>query len=175
MTQPTQATPKKGPSDLQGILDRIEATLSGKLRYYDSELHGLSHLREVSLLAGQIAAEAGADVETAMVAGFLHDCGRMNDGGGNRHARDSAELAEPLLKECFPHLDAGRVLEAIRFHADGLPAEDPIAGAVWDADRLTLTRLGRAVREDLLSTESGKRMAREDTSRPDRGYDYGTR
>jgi putative nucleotidyltransferase with HDIG domain len=175
MTQPTQATPRNSPSDFQGILERIEATLSGKLRYYDSELHGLSHLREVSLLAGQIATEAGADVETAMVGGFLHDCGRMNDGGGNQHATDSAELAEPVLKERFPHLDAKRVLEAIRRHADGLTTNDPIAGAVWDADRLTLTRLGRPVREDLLSTEAGKRMAREDNFRPDKGNDHGTR
>jgi len=25
----------------------------------------------------------------------------MNDGGGNKHASDSAELAEPVLKEHF--------------------------------------------------------------------------
>jgi putative nucleotidyltransferase with HDIG domain len=161
-------------NDLRQKLAQIEAKCQG-FRYYDSYLHGIGHLREVALLAGQIAGEAGADVETAMVAGFLHDCGRMNDGGGNQHAMDSAELAEPLLKERFPQLDAKRVLEAIRLHADGLTTGDPIAGAVWDADRLTLTRLGRVVRENLLSTEAGKRMAREGNSRPERGYDYGTR
>jgi HD superfamily phosphodiesterase len=101
------------------------------------------------------------DVEAAMVGGFLHDCGRMNDGGGRQHALDSAEIARRLLKECFPHRDSGRICEAMRRHADGDVTDDPLTGAVWDADRLTLARLGYEVREELLSTPAGNRMARQ--------------
>ncbi len=148
---------------MQGILSRIEARFGGKLRYYDSELHGLSHLREVALLAGQIAAESGVDVETAMVAGLLHDCGRIDDGGGNVHAIDSAKLARPLMMQLFPHLNANKVCQAIATHADGMTTDDLLVGALWDADRLTLVRLGRSVREDLLSTPTARRMLKERT------------
>lgn len=110
------------------------------------------------MLAGWIAQRSEADVEAAMVAGFLHDCGRVDDGGGNRHAHDSATIARRLLPRTFAHLPIGRICEAIARHADGQITDDPLAGALWDADRLTLTRLGRDVREDLLSTEPGRRL-----------------
>ncbi|HUT57746.1 MAG TPA: HD domain-containing protein [Phycisphaerae bacterium] len=141
------------------LLQEIEAKCATRLRYYPSELHGLNHLKEVALLAGRIAAEMDEDVEAAMVAGFLHDCARTDDGVGTRHARDSAKLARPVLKECFPHLDAERICCAIERHADGKVTEDPLAGALWDADRLTLPRLGYEVCVELMSTEAGRRMA----------------
>ena len=105
MTQPTQAAPESGHPDLQGILSRIEAKLRGRLRYYDSELHGLSHLREVALLAGKIAAESGVDVETAMVAGFLHDCGRISTAGGGIR-----------LETDGPQSDFARAVNLLRLH-----------------------------------------------------------
>lgn len=107
------AVPGHGEQGLRGALARIEVRLHGRLRYYDSELHGLAHLRDVALLAGRIAFESDLDVESAMIAGFLHDCGRMNDDGGNAHAFDSAMLARRLLRECFPDLDAERICRAI--------------------------------------------------------------
>lgn len=166
-----------GVIDLHGRLRSIEAACSGRLRYYDSDLHGLGHLREVALLAGRIAVEAGADVEAAMVAGFLHDCGRMDDGGGRRHAVDSAALARPILAACFPHLDAGRICEAIERHPDGEVTDDPLIGAIWDADRLTLVRLGYDIREDRLSTAAGRRLAqqRRPTYAPNKRSHDGTR
>jgi putative nucleotidyltransferase with HDIG domain len=142
-------------------LKEIEDRLGDDLPSYESELHGISHLRQVALLAGQIADEMGEDVEAAMVAGILHDCGRVDDAGGSQHAIDSAKLAEPLLKRFFPHLDAERILSAISLHADGLVTEDILAGALWDADRLTLTRCGKKVKLEMLSTEPGKIMAKE--------------
>ena len=112
------------------------------------------------MLAGQIAGDSGVDVESAMVMGLLHDCGRMDDGGGNAHALESARLARPLLRELFPNLDAELICMAIATHADGLTTDDPLVGSLWDADRLTLTRLGRSVREGLLSTAAARRILR---------------
>ncbi|MFW6061664.1 MAG: HD domain-containing protein [Planctomycetota bacterium] len=140
------------------LLVRIESTFHDRLPALQSWIHGRAHLREVSMLAGWIAQRSEADVEAAMVAGFLHDCGRVDDGGGNRHAHDSATIARRLLPRTFAHLPIGRICEAIARHADGQITDDPLAGALWDADRLTLTRLGRDVREDLLSTEPGRRL-----------------
>lgn len=144
---------------LQATLQAIESALDDRLRYFDSHLHGLGHLREVALIAGRIALAHNADVEAAMVGGFLHDCGRYNDNGGNRHALDSAKLARPLLQELWPYLPADKICYAIATHADGMTTEDCLVGAIWDADRLTLTRLGRQIRPDLLSTDAGRRLA----------------
>ena len=148
-------------NNLQGILSEIEAKCDGRIAYYDSHLHGIGHLREVALLAGEIAAKMGQDVEAPMVAGFLHDCGRVDDAGSRQHATDSAAIAQPIMEKCFPHLDADKIRDAIARHADGEITEDPIAGALWDADRLTLTRLDRRVREEMLSTSVAKRMLRK--------------
>lgn len=148
-------------TDFPKMLAKIESRVAGRIRYYDSALHGLGHLREVALLAGRIAAESDADVETAMVAGFLHDCARVDDGGGNWHAIASAELARPLLEQCFPRLDAEKICYAIAAHADGGTTTDPLVGALWDADRLTLIRLMRPVSLSLLSTAAGRSLAVE--------------
>ena len=145
--------------DLTQRLAAIEAVCGHDFPCRDLWLHGLPHLREVSLLAGYIASQSGADVESAMVAGFLHDCERKDDGGGNRHAHDSARAARAILRKHFPHLDTDTICEAIRRHADGEVTDDPIAGALWDADRLTLERLGYRVRRDLLSTAVARRLA----------------
>jgi uncharacterized protein len=146
---------------LERILADIEARLDGEMPCLESDLHGRAHLRQVALLAGQIARDSGADVESAMVAGLLHDCGREDDAGGNAHALRSAEVARRVVPACFPHLDADRIALIIERHADGLTSADPLAGAVWDADRLTLPRAGIAVRQELLSTRAGKALLRD--------------
>ena len=148
-------------SDLQEILFEIEAKCDGRIAYYRSSLHGIGHLREVALLAGEIAIRMGQDLEAAMVAGFLHDCGRVDDAGGKQHAIDSAGIARPVLERCFPHLNANRICDAIARHADGETTDDPVASTVWEADRLTLSRLGREVREELLSTPAANGHALE--------------
>ena len=154
-------------TELDRKLRQIEARLAGRASAFDSFLHGHAHLREVALLAGEIAAELGEDPEAALVAGLLHDCGRMDDGGGNQHAIDSAELARGILQDEFPHLDVERICDAIARHADSQTTDDPLAGALWDADRLTLIRLGKRIDERLISTTVGVRMARERNARMD--------
>lgn len=123
-------------------------------------IHGFSHLRRVAAVAGRIAAAAGEDIESAVVAGFLHDCARRHDGGGVDHAHDSAALTRKLLARFYPHLDAVRLCDAIARHADGETTEDMLAACVWDADRLELRRLGIEVDPDLLSTEIARRLIR---------------
>ena len=150
------------PSRLKDILDGIESTLEGNVRYYNSTLHGLPHLREVALLAGKIALESGTDIESVMVAGFLHDVARKNDYGGNQHALDSAKMARPLIMELYPHLDVEKICYAIECHADGLTTKDPIVGAVWDADRLTLKRLGRTINRKKISTKAAINILDQD-------------
>ena len=145
--------------ELRAVLERIERTCRPHMRYHNSWLHGLGHLREVALLAGRIAAMEGLDVEAAMVGGYLHDCGREDDAAGNSHAIVSARLAREIMAAAFAHLDAGRICRAIERHADGLVTPDPLEGAIWDADRLTLPRAGHVVKLELLSTSAGRLLA----------------
>ncbi len=144
--------------DLRSKLADIEACCEGRLSYFDSPVHGIEHLREVALLAGTIAIRIGCDVESAMIAGFLHDCARTTDEEGSKHAVDSAKVARSILEESFPHLDIENICDAIANHADGKVTEDPLSAALWDADRLTLVRLGRKVQPELLSTTVAKQM-----------------
>lgn len=70
--------------------------IMGKLNYrtsYGSNV--LQHSIEVGLLAGSIAAEIGADVETCRTAGFLHDIGKAFTPESNKpHAEIGADLVK---------------------------------------------------------------------------------
>ena len=140
---------------------KIEHKLAGHIKISNRVLHGVDHWREVALLAGKIANDSGADVESAMVAGFLHDVGRTNEFYDPAHGRESARIAKPLIEQYYPHIDADKVCDAIARHADGMITDDPVEGSLWDADRLALRRIGLTIREDLLSTDAGKRILRE--------------
>ena len=128
-------------------------------------LHGISHLRRVSILSGRLASAVGEDVEAAVVMGFLHDCARTDDKAGDGHAHDSSVLARCLLGRFYPHLDADRICHAIARHADGEVTDDGLAACLWDADRLELKRIGREIDLDLLSTEVARRLARARAAR----------
>jgi HD superfamily phosphodiesterase len=155
--------PKFSVLRLAARLAALQAKLLPFIEPYRSELHGLPHLREVSLLAGFLADAEGRDVEPAMVAGFLHDCERRHDGGGNEHALDSAATARRLVPRLFAHLDAAAIARAVKLHADGLTTRDHPDAALWDADRLTLVRLGYRVDSRLLSTRCARRLAKDGT------------
>jgi len=70
------------------------------------KIYGFSHLRRAAAIAGRIAAATGQNVESAVVAGFLHDCARRHESGDAGHAHDSADLARVLLPMFYPHLNA---------------------------------------------------------------------
>jgi len=145
-------------TNIHTIAQQVENTCGPFCTCRRLDIHGISHLRRVAITAGRIAASIGEDVESAVVAGFLHDCARSDDGGGTRHAHDSAVLAKKLLSRFYPHLDTVRLCDAIARHADGETTEDLLAACVWDADRLDLTRLGIEVDPDLLSTTVARRI-----------------
>ena len=155
-------------AELERILASLMRRLDGQFRPLASVLHGRDHLEEVAILAGAIAAEMGEDAAPAMLAGLLHDAAREDDGPGNAHALASAELARRILPEQFPEMPAERIASAIAAHADGLVTDDPLAGALWDADRLTIGRAGFRLNVELFSTEPGRRMARQRLHQEDR-------
>lgn len=148
---------------LAELLARAELVCLSACCLADTRLHGVDHLREVAEMAGRLMiAEGGRAelVEAVVYAGFLHDAGRVDDGAGNGHAHASAELAEQVLPRIAPHLPAETICNAIGLHADGLTTDEPIAAALWDADRLTLGRAGITPRLEFFSTAAGRSRAR---------------
>jgi uncharacterized protein len=122
-------------------------------------LHGLSHIKRVVENTKIIAkAECPQNFDDAVIGAYLHDIGRVDDSASNEHALRGIEIARRLLKEHWPHLDSKRILLAIETHADGLTTKDPIIGAIWDADRLDISRDGRIVNPELLSTKKGREL-----------------
>jgi ribonuclease Y len=87
--------------------------IAGRLKFrYSYGENVLRHSVEVSLLAGMMAAEIGANVECCKVAGFLHDIGKaLTHEVEGPHAEIGADL---VLK--YNVLD--RIAEPIRQHHD---------------------------------------------------------
>jgi uncharacterized protein len=142
------------------MLADVERTCRPYCSSHGTFIHGLPHLRKVAHVAARIAAYEGADWPQAMVGGFLHDCARKDDGGGQEHAVESAKVAKVALARHYPNMDAERLLYAINHHAGGLTTKDPLIGAIWDSDRLDLVRLGAEIDPRLLSTRYARRLVR---------------
>ncbi len=124
-------------------------------------LHGFEHVKRVVENAKLIAREeCPQNFDDAVIGAYLHDIGRTDDGSGNEHAIKGARIAKDLLEKHWPHLDAKRILFAIEVHADGTTTKDPLIGAIWDADRLDIPRIGGNIRPQFLSTKKGMDLCR---------------
>ncbi len=77
-------------------LDRELVRLLGQLKYrYSYGENVLQHSVEVGLLAGMLAAEAGANIQVAKVGGLLHDVGKaLTHEVSGPHAEIGAEIAK---------------------------------------------------------------------------------
>jgi ribonuclease Y len=124
-------------------LDETLLRLLGRLRLrgsYGQDV--LEHLVETALLAAQIAAELGADVEVTRRAAFLHDIGKAVTGEvPGTHAQVGAALAGR-------HGESAVVVNGIAAHHDEVPQETVEAVLVQVADAISAARPG-ARREDI--------------------------
>jgi len=142
------------------IVGEVNRQCASHCKCSATDIHGISHLCQVANIAGRIAHATKVCIKSAVVGGYLHDCARHDDGDGNTHAHKSAKIAYKLLKKYYPDIDVNKVCHAIYYHADGLTSNDRLIGSIWDADRITLTRLGITTQRELLSTEIAKRFCR---------------
>ena len=96
----------------------------------------LTHSKEVALIAGNLAAELGANRELAVRAALLHDIGKgaENDSDQN-HAEVGAEMARKMNEE-------PRVINAIAAHHNDVEPSSLEATLVQIADAISAARPG---------------------------------
>ncbi|MBC8044554.1 MAG: ribonuclease Y [Rhizobacter sp.] len=110
--------------------------LIGKMKYRSSYGQNmLKHSREVSMLAGLMAAELKLDTKIAKRAGLLHDIGKVLDTPETSHALAGMEY---LRKYKEPQI----VLNAVGAHHNEIPKESAIADLIDAANVISGSRPG---------------------------------
>ncbi|MDP2955912.1 MAG: ribonuclease Y [Longimicrobiales bacterium] len=121
---------------IHNVHPEIVKTL-GRLRFRTSYgQNQLQHAKEVALLAGNMAAEMGLDVQAAKRAGVLHDVGK---GMTHEHEGTHVELGYRLCKK---HNESEVVLNAIKAHHDEEPHYFAETFLVSAADAISGSRPG---------------------------------
>ncbi len=96
----------------------------------------LLHAKEVAILAGNMAAEMGLDVQMAKRAGLLHDIGK-----GLTHEQEGTHV-ELGYELCKKHDEPDQVLNAIKAHHDEEPHRYPETFLVTAGDAISGSRPG---------------------------------
>ncbi len=122
-----------------------------------SEIHGVNHWSSV-IGTGLILSSrlGGLNDDLIRLFGLLHDACREDEGDDPDHGRRAGKLVRRLHGRLFNlggH-ELGLLEEACAGHSDGTTHDDLTVGAMWDADRLNLIRLGIIPHRRYLSTQS---------------------
>jgi len=143
-------------------LERILALVRPLSTSLDSAFHGEDHWRHVASIGLDLARRTHeCDAIVVVLFAVLHDARRIGDDDDPQHGVRGAALARSLDLGRFG-LTAPQVAlveTACRDHTGGTLSDDPTIGTCWDADRLTLWRVGIEPAVVYMSTAAGKKAA----------------
>jgi uncharacterized protein len=141
------------------ILRALDAATNQSIRSRD---HGPAHWRAVARLAVNLnyadavaRGDATTEPVTCLLFGLLHDCQRASEYSDPEHGPRAAKLARRIARRLKLPLTSQQLdvlCYALEHHDRGAVALHPVVAACWDADRLTLGRVGERVDPALLST-----------------------
>lgn len=148
----------------RALPEPVNLLLAAHYQNYAHPAHGWLHALGVAA-AGARLLEAGAEADPAVLLAFaaLHDSQRFSDGNDPDHGTRAALVAKDLRGDSH-FLDDGQLellCAALIDHDRGEVSDDPTIGACWDADRLTLPRVGIQPDPSLMSTPEGRRLTGE--------------
>ena len=131
-------------------------------RVFESEVHSITHWKQVERNGLRLATETGADTTVVQLFALFHDSKRKHDGPDLEHGPRGAEFA----KECFEQHrfditqeQFDQLYHACMFHTIEPRSGDATIDTCYDADRLDLGRVGMTLDPNKMATEFGARIA----------------
>ena len=139
----------------QELLDH----LLGQFPLGGSTIHGEDHWMRVLYNGRMLAKETGANLNVVELFAIIHDCKRDNDDYDLMHGRRAAEYVNDIHDKWLDinQKEKELLIEACKYHSDGLIDADITVQTCWDSDRLDLGRVGIKPSSDRLCTEVAKR------------------
>ena len=124
-----------------------------------SSIHGEDHWMRVLYNGRMLAKETGANLNVVELFAIIHDCQRDNDDYDLEHGRRAAEYIYEIRNRWLDINDRETELlvEACKYHSDGLIDADITIQTCWDSDRLDLGRVGIKPSPERLCTVIAKR------------------
>lgn len=116
--------------------------------------HGPRHWRDVARVAHLIAGP-DADLTVLFLFAALHDTQRVDEFSDPDHGSRAAGLARHMQSLSVIYLNTRQtrqLQEALTHHDEGGLTDDPTIGTAWDADRLTIGRVGKIPQPRYFST-----------------------
>ena len=144
--------------DLERILSLVRPSATSLV----SMFHGEDHWRQVASIGLDLAARTpGCDPIVVVLFALLHDAQRIGDDPDPPHGARGAALARSLDlgRFGFSREQLALMEAACRDHTGGGLSDDPTIGTCWDADRLTLWRVGIEPAARYMSTAAGREAA----------------
>ena len=125
----------------------------------NSVIHGEGHWMRVLYNGRMLAKETGANLNVVELFAVLHDCQRDNEHYDLEHGRRASEYVHKIRGELFDitYEETELLVEACKYHSDGLVKGDITIQTCWDSDRLELGRVGIKPLPERLCTEFAKR------------------
>ena len=124
-----------------------------------STIHGKKHWLRVLYNGRLLAKETGANLNVVELFAVMHDCKRNNEHFDLEHGKRAAEYVYQIQGKLFNihHTELEMLVEACKYHTDGLTNGNSTIQTCWDSDRLDLGRVGIKPAPDKLCTEVAKR------------------